>query len=368
MRPITIAILSALVAVLSAPGARGVEAPGYLYVGAWPNKIVVIDEATYKVQSEIPIESGIPEYILASYDRRRLVAITGQRVLEVVDLVNRKVAGRLQLCEPNQTQLVISSAIDPRGRFLYLTLKTATKEVDRYSIQKARFHIIDLDLLKIVKTFDFPKDFDQGFGFEDAAYRVSADGRFLYVLKDDVLVFDLNTFQQVDKIELSKPSHPGASAISFAGETDPKENPDFITSVFTSTDLQARRSISGIARVNLLSKKVDLIPLAVSLSIRGRLYVSPDGKKAFVVTVTSPMDPNRRCEFWVFDLQSRKLIKKAEFENRARFTFAASSDAKKLYIYGPGPIIDIYDAETLTLDRTITVDGDITEMAIVPSR
>ena len=68
----------------------------------------------------------------------------------------------------------------------------------------------------------------------------------------------------------------------------------------------------------------------------------------------------------MFDVNARKVIKKLEFESRSRFAFAVSSDGRKLYIYGAGPTIEIYNADTLTLENTITLEGDaITQLLVL---
>jgi hypothetical protein len=43
-----------------------------------------------------------------------------------------------------------------------------------------------------------------------------------------------------------------------------------------------------------------------------------------------------------------------------------SGDGRKLYIYGAGATIEIYDAETLRLEKTIALEGDaITQMLVL---
>jgi WD40 repeat protein len=67
-------------------------------------------------------------------------------------------------------------------------------------------------------------------------------------------------------------------------------------------------------------------------------------------------------------MEKQKLVKRAEFPGRTRFTFAVSSTGKQLYIYGAGNTIEIYDADTLKLTKTIEVDGDMTSsLAVVTS-
>jgi hypothetical protein len=257
----------------------------------------------------------------------------------------------------------LGGALDPQGRYLYTTLRGATKEVDRYKLDKAKFAVVDLQERKVVKTYDFPKEYDQGFGFL-AGYKVSPDGKLLYVFKDDILVFDLAAFKQVDKIELSKPLYPGLFPINFRGDDDPNEEPGYVTSVFNATDPVVRRPIFGIARINLATKNVDFTPIGPATPMR-QLALTPDRKKGFTVAMNG-QGATRRTEFWVFDVEDRKVIKKVEFESRTRFSFSISGDGRKLYIYGAGPTVDIYDADTLKLENTITLDGDaITQLLVL---
>ncbi len=333
-----------------------------MYLGTWPNKILVIDEARQQVIDEIKLETGAPLQVVLAQDHKKLFVLTTKMGIEVVDLATRRVISHFELNEGNRHVYPLGGAADPQGKFIYTTLRTSIKEVDRYKLEKAKFAVIDLEQKKITKTFDFPKEYDQGFGFL-AGYKVSPDGKLLYVFKEDILIFDLSTFKQVDKIELSKPLYPGLFPLNVRGDEDPNEEPGFVTSVFNATDPVVRRSIFGIARINLTTKNVDFTPIGPAAPMN-RFLLTPDRKKGYTVTF-SGQGGNRRTEFWVFDVTARKVIKKLEFESRSRFNFAVSGDGKKLYIYGAGPTIEIYDAETLKLEKTITLEGDaITQLLV----
>ena len=337
-----------------------------MYLGTWPNKILVIDEAQGQVIDEIKLETGTPLQVVLSQDHKQLFVLTTKMGIEVLDLATRKVTSHFELNEGNRRVYSLGAAPDPQGKYLYATLRTSTKEIDRYKIEKAKFAVIDLEQKKITKTFDFPKEFDQGFGFL-AGYKVSPDGKLLYVFKEDILIFDVSNFKQVDKIELSKPLYPGLFPINVRGDDDPNEEPGFVTSVFNATDPVVRRAIFGIARINLATKSVDFTPIGPAAPMN-RFLLTPDRKKGYTVTF-SGQGGNRRTEFWVFDVVARKVIKKLEFESRSRFNFAVSGDGKKLYIYGAGPTIEIYDAETLRLEKTITLEGDaITQLLVFRPR
>ena len=101
------------------------------------------------------------------------------------------------------------------------------------------------------------------------------------------------------------------------------------------------------------------------------LQLTPDRKTGYTVAYLGGdrREPTRRTEFWVFDITARKLVRKHEFESRTRFNFTISSDGKQLYIYGAGPTIEVYDAESFKLQRVITFDGDtITGMLVLRPR
>ena len=55
-----------------------------------------------------------------------------------------------------------------------------------------------------------------------------------------------------------------------------------------------------------------------------------------------------------------KLKNKAEFPCRTRFQFGMSGDGTKLYIYGASYDIEVYDAQTMKLDKTWDLGADAT--------
>jgi DNA-binding beta-propeller fold protein YncE len=344
----------------------GQKAGGTLYIGTWPRQVLVIDEAAGKVVDQIQLQTGTPQSLTLSYDKKKIYATTWNSGVEVIDLATRKVISHFVLNEGERNVRMRGFAPDPTDQLLYATINTAVKKIDRFEIEKPKFAVIDLAQKKISKTFDFPKEHDTPFGFM-AGYRVSPDGKLLYVFKEDVLIFDLKDFKQVDKIELSKPQHPGSFPIRIGPGDDPNEEPGVVTSVFNTTDPVVRRRIFGIARLDLASRNLDFTPVGPAVTGMTGLRLTPDRKTGYTVAYLggSPSEPTRRTEFWVFDIAARKLTRKHEFESRSRFNFAVSSDGKQLYIYGAGPTIEVYDAETFKLQRVMTFEGDMTTGMLV---
>jgi len=351
------------VSILAQPPSPRAAAGAMLYIGTWPNKILVIDEAQGKVVDQITLNTGTPQGLTLSYDKKKIYATTWQSGIEVIDLATRQVTNYFRLNEGNRTVRIFGFTPDPQDQLLYTTIRVAIKQVDRFEIEKPKFAVIDLQQKKITKTFDFPKEHDTPFGF-NAGYRVSPDGKLLYVFKEDVLIFDLKDFKQVDKIELSKPLHPGLFPIRMGSGNDPNEEPGVVTSVFNTTDQVVRRPIFGIARLDLTTRNVDFTPIGPATTGMTGLQLTPDRKIGYTVAFQGS-GATRRTEFWVFDIATRKLVKKYEFPTRTRFSFALSGNGKQLYIYGAGPTIEIYDAETFKQQRIITFDGDATTGMLV---
>ena len=358
-------LLFSLLLCVFASSAIAQKAGGRLYIGAWPRVILVIDEAQGKVVDRIQLQTGTPQGISLSYDKKKLYATTYNNGIEVIDLATRKVINHFILNEGERIVRMRGFAPDPTDTLLYATVTTAVKKIDRFEVEKPKFAVIDLAQKKIIKTFEFPKEHDSPFGFQ-AGYRVSPDGKLLYVFKEDVLIFDLKDFKQVDKIELSKPPHPGALTVRIGGGDDPNEEPGIMTSIFNATDQVVRRPIFGIARLDLTTRNLDFTPIGPAITGMTGLRLTPDRKTGYTIAFLGRgNEPTRRTEFWVFDVPARKLIRKQEIETRSRFSFALSNDGKQLYIYGAGPTIEVYDAATFKQQRVITFDGDTTTQLLV---
>jgi hypothetical protein len=237
-------------------------------------------------------------------------------------------------------------------------MRNVVKDIDEYRINPPQFVAIDLQEKKIAKAWAFPKEMDQGFGF-NATYKVSADGKRLYVFQENILVFDLDTFQQIDKIELAQPPYPGASPYRLAAGEDPYDAADTATSVFTSVDSIVHKGTLGLAKIDLTTRKVDYFPIGPLLPMNG-FQLSPDRKRGYSVMPKIATGANRATEWWVWDIENHKVIKKKEFDTRPTFRFAVGGDGKKLYLYGAGSTLEVWDATTLESRKLIYLNKDTT--------
>jgi len=344
-----------------------------MYVGTLDKKLLVIDEVKEEVVGEIPL-GGIPRTTALSADKKKLYIFSTQMLLETVDLESRQVISSFSLADPRNRLRIQANApdpinigsnarytglaVDPKGRYIYTTMRNVVKDIDQYRVEPPQFVAIDLQEKKIAKAWPFPKEMDQGFGF-NATYKVSADGKRLYVFQEDILVFDLDTFKQIDKIQLAQPPYPGASPYRLAANDDAFDAPDTVTSVFTSVDSIVHKGTLGLAKIDLTTRKVDYFPIGPLLPMTG-FQLSPDRKRGYSVVPKIAPGANRMTEWWVWDVENHKVIKKKEFDSRPTFRFAVGGDGKKLYLYGAGSTLEVWDSATLESRKLIYLNKDTT--------
>lgn len=344
-------------------------AQGTLFVGTWPHTVQVVDEAKQKVVDRIDLVTGSARGMQLSEDRKTLyVATLEKNGFEVIDVATRKVTNSFTLDEGAKKMRYNSWAPDPEGKLIYALIRPVEKKIDRFEIDKfTKFAIIDLAQKKIVRTVDVPRDEEQeGVGF-GGSMRFSPDGKFLYLFRNTVLIFDTTDFKVVEKIELSKPNFPGIANLGLGQWLDSIQEHGMLVSVFNSSDPIVRRNIFGIARFDLTKRTFEFTPVGPSTTGMMGLYVTPDHKKGYTVAFNG-QGGNRRSEFWEFDLTSNKLVRKQEFDGRARFSFGLSSTGKEMYIYGAGYTVEVFDAASMQLRNTIDLNADITSgMVIVPA-
>jgi hypothetical protein len=363
----TAALVGAL--TFSAFGQKPASLKGLMYVGTLDKKLLIINENNGDVVGEIPL-GGIPRTTVLSADKTKLHLVTTQLQFETVDLAARQVVSSFPLSDGKSIPRMIRAggrnfsglAVDPGGRYVYTTMKVTVKEIDQYRNDPPTFVKIDLQDKKIVQSLPFPKGYDDGFGFA-ATYKISPDGKLLYVFDDDVVIFDLSDLHQVDRIELAKPEFPGASPYRLAAADDPNDAPGEVTNVFTSVDPAVHKETIGLATLDLATRKVDYKPLGPAFPMVG-FTLSPDRKLGYSLMVYNT-GANRVTEWWVWDVAAHKVIKREFLPARVNFRFSITSDGSKLLVYGGGSTIEFYDTTTLKSTKLLYLDKDTTTNLIV---
>jgi hypothetical protein len=134
--------------------------------------------------------------------------------------------------------------------------------------------------------------------------------------------------------------------------------------MFVWSDPVVHNLVFGLARFDLTNRHIDFNPIGPAPTGMAGIEVTPDKKWAYTV-VANGKNGNKRCEFWAFDLTSDRITQKAEVPCRTRFTLGISTNGKKLYIYGAGFDIEVYDAATLKYEKTWDLNNDVTYAGIV---
>jgi DNA-binding beta-propeller fold protein YncE len=329
---------------------KGALAQGIMYAGVWPNDVLVMDEATGAIKDRIHLRHGAAFSLTRSQDRKKFYAVTGlMQTIEVVDLETKQVVDEVTFSEGNRkTTFQRSVAIHPDGVTLFAPIRTTTKEIDRYNIDKPQLAKINMRDKKIEKTLELPREYGQA-----GLMRVSPDGKFLYVFSRDLLIIDVAEFKLVDKMLLDRPIFPGLGLFRFGTSFESFDQPNSLTFAYNSTDPMTNRNMMGIAKFNLVDRSLDFYETGPSIG--GSFTVSPDGKRAYIVRNQVGQD-----EFYVFDLEGKRLVKRQEYDGRPRTAIKVSSDGKKVYLHQAGNTIDYFNADTLQFEKRVELPGDFT--------
>ncbi len=370
MRNPSFLLFAALISAATKPAAPA-STPAESFLGAWPHHILVLDEGKEQVIDRIDIGDDVPMQLMLAPDHKKLFAFTSRNSeIVTVDVQKRKVLDSFRLDEGGMQYRLAAGAVDAEGKFIYTIVKATVKKPDRFTIDTPKFLVIDLAQHKIVRSVDFPKDTDAyGLGglYVEFALRLSPDSKYLYMFRSDsILVFSTSDFKEVDKIELAKPMFPGLQSVSLNLGNDADRYPGFVTSVFVAADPVVHRPVFGIARMNLSTREIDFKPVGPYTNRIMNLWVTPDRTKGYTVSITGS-EGNKRSEFWVFDMNTNQLIRKAEFPGRRRFDVALSPTGKSLYIYVAGYQVECYDPDTLKMTKVIDLNADSTSNMVMIS-
>lgn len=327
---------------------------GTLYIGGYPNLVWIIDEATEKVVGTIQTKTGIPRRLTLSRDLKRFYNIDAtNEFVEILDIASRKTVDSFRLTEGNRRVRIATLEPDPEHRYLMMITRSSTKLRDRVEIGPSELQQYDLTTHKITRTVPWPDGEER----DQANLVFSPDGKLLYVLGDEILIFETQGFTQVDKWNLSNVEEGlGQVSVSFGGFgglDTVNDEPGFLTTTLTVEDPVQHRRMMGVARINLVKKDLDFYTIGPAGGVN--FVLAPDRKRGYGLESAIG-----RYQFWTFDLEQRRVISRAEFEGRPRMSLKTSSNGRILYIYNAGNTIDFYDAASYKYLRTITLDGDVT--------
>ncbi len=343
---------------------------GTLFCGAYPDLVLVVDEAQGKVTDTIKLTTGLPRSLRISPDHKTIyVSTNDHNGFEVIDVATRKVTNHFVLDDATHRYRVNGGAPDPEGKVLYTSTTEITKQPDRFVIGKPKYTIIDLAQQKIVKTVDEPTDTAGGRGGGGrggGGFEVSPDGKYLYQFGAQVTVLNSTDFSVVERIQLESPEGQPMENLGLGGMQEALSQPGQRVSIFNYSDPIVHNRVFGLARFDLNTRKFDFTPIGPSPASLGQLFISPDKKMGYTM-ITNGNGGNKRCEFWGIDLVTTRLSRTAEVPCRTRYSFGMSSSGQQLYIYAAGFQIEVYDAVTFKQLAVWDLNHDMTgPMVVLP--
>lgn len=335
-------------------------APSTLYVGTYGRQILELDEATLKVRDSIMVSVGVPIGLVVSADRSRMyVYDPGFEKVEVIDLKTRKPVDQFTLSSgTKRVRFMGGFNVDPKQRYAVMLIKTYDKKIDRFEVSAPKLIRYDLAKKQVTDTIPWPRNEER----DGARIVFSPSGDFLYFFtNDDVLIYDAVTLKQVDRWDIAAPVEEGMGRLNFGFPIDVYEAPGFYTGLFRVTDPVQNRTLMGVARVNLEQRSFEFYTLGPSAGVGFAL--SPDRQRAYGL-----VQGIGNYEFWTFDLAGRRVSNRVRFDGRPRMQLTAASNGRHVYVHGAGSTIDVRDANTFNLIRTVQLSGDMTGFRLLPAQ
>lgn len=335
---------------------------GTLYLPAYPASILVFDEAKGQIVDRIPLATGTPMSLRLAPDRKKIyVSTIDHNGIEVIDVATRKVVNHFELNTPTKQFRFHGGAVGPQGKLFYTVTREIDKLPEHFEIKPAKYTVIDLDQHAIVRTAEMPAEDERN---NRLSFEVSPDGKYLYQFGTQIKILRTSDFKPVNQFELESPDIGEMDDVHLGSDLDLLSQPGMHVSIFNSTDPIVHNRVFGIARLNLETRHIDYDPIGPAPAGMAGVQVTPDKKFAYTVVANGGYE-NKRCEFWKFDLSNDRITQREEVPCRTRFSFGMSSNGKKLYIYGAGFQIEVYDTATLKWEKTWDLNNDITYGGIV---
>ncbi len=351
------AATAALALAVAAPSASAQTATWY--ISTYTDQMLVWDEATEEVVDRITMNRIIPNDVTLNESKTRLyVGEASAEYIQIVDIAAREVVDEFTLSQGDTTVRINGFAPHPDDRRAVLFVKRYTKLDDRYVVDGPFILEYDMEAKQVTDTIPWPDGEER----DNVGFRYAPDGETLYFFTNDIIAVDTDTYEEVDRWEISQPLEPGLGRPSFNTSSQTYDEPGIVTSLFRVRDPVHNRTLVGIAKVRLSEKEMDFFTVGPSEPLRG-FALSPDGTKAY-----SLYQSIGDYEFWEFDLEQQVLSRRVPFPGRPRMGIDVSADGTKLYVHVAGNTIDVYDAETFSLLRTVEFDVDMTlgNVAIIP--
>lgn len=332
----------------------------YFYMRTWPGGLIQFDPATDTVVKSLANKHGLAYDSDLTYDKKRIVMITGQRwFVEVVDVATMETVDEHSFEEQGFIVRVSDIREQPGGERWYVKVDRVEKKLDQYVIKEPDWIDYDVKEHKAGKRMkELPKPIRRG-------ARVSPDGKTWHVFDKDLTILDPKTLEELGKIELSKPMYSGLGPISIRGEDFfDRKNPAAYRFMYTMRDpVNKNRNMCGLVDIDLAGMKIGRLVEWGAAPRAGNLYYTQDHR----LGVGQARSGERRSQadgrdpeitLYSFDLEAGKKIKETRVEVRNGLSIGAiSPDGSKIYLDGRGNQLVVYDKEQKYL-KTIELPGD----------
>jgi len=360
---VTLARVSAIAALLASgvaitPFATAAQTATW-YISTYTDEMLVWDEASEEIIDRIKMNRIIPDDVFLNESKSLLyVGDASAEHIQIVDVARREVIDEISLSHDDVTYRINGFAPHPSDEKAVVFVRRHEKLPDRYVVDDPVILEYDLRSKQVLDTIPWP----DGEKRDNVGFRYSPDGETLYFYTNDIIAVDAETFEEVDRWEISQPLEPGLGRPTFNTESETYDEPGVATSLFRMRDPVNNRTLVGIARARLSEKEIDFFTVGPSEPLRG-FALAPGGQKAYALYTTI-----EAYEFWEFDLVEERLARRVPFAGRPRMGIDVSADGTKIYVHVAGNTIDVYDAETFSLLRTVEFDEDMTlgNIAIIP--
>ncbi len=346
-----------LLPLVTAGTALAAQETATWYIGTYTNDILVWDEASEQVIDRITVPYHVPNRMQLNASKTRLyVGEAAANHMQVVDVASGDVIDEFTLSHDSVSVRIDAFAPHPSDDRMVLAVKSYMKHSDRFTVEGPFLLEYDLRAKAVTDTIPWP----DGKAIDRARFQYSSSGETLYIFAGDIIALDADTREEVDRWEISQPMGPGLGRPDFDVTPGTYDEAGVVTSLFRMTDPVQNRRMMGIARVRLDEREVDFFTVGGSEPV-GPFALAPGGEKAYGI-----YDEIGRYEFWEFDLVNERVLRRQPFEGRPRMDLRVSADGEKLYVFIAGNTIDVYDAGTFELVRTVEFDEDMRPSVVIP--
>jgi len=320
-----------------------------LIMGLWPNELRLLDEGTEQFVGQIRLRYGaVTGYGQTPHtpDFRRLYYITDRmEAVEVVDPETRQVVDELRLSTAARRVRILNVYPHPGGTELILRVVAVGMDIDRFEAEDTEYVVYDLNAHEVKGSFRFPPEIRTDF---TAPLPFSSDGKTFFAFARDIYELSASSHEVVSKIPLATPWEAGYGPLRPTELYSPE--PGVYYGLVTTTDPFLKKDMTGVMRLDLGTREASSFEIGPKVDANV-FALSPDRKTGYAGVK----------DLVKIDMESRRItaMKKGFLQGRAATTLILSADGTKLFVTGIGDAIQVVDAESLELMRTIQLGRDL---------